>query len=133
MRVEDAHGAPPTVPFWNGEAPGRTLELSEAVGSVREEIAAHLDRAMQFLIEDCGLDEGGAKQAVAYVQAGAASLNALPTQNTVVAERFFDEGGGMQLVIPRAVWIAHQPGLGAGAAETVLPLVQFRAASRGHR
>ncbi len=104
VRVEDARGAPPSVPFWNGEAPGRTLELSEAVGKVREEIAARRsdeapDRAMQFLMEDCGLDEGGAKQAVAYVLAGAASLNALPTQKTVVAERFFDEGGGMQLVI----------------------------------
>ena len=54
---------------------------------------------LQFLIEECGLDEGGAKQAIAYVQAGAASLGALPTQQTVVAERFFDEGGGMQLVI----------------------------------
>jgi ATP-dependent helicase Lhr and Lhr-like helicase len=99
VRVEDARGAPPSVPFWNGEAPGRTLELSEAVGNVREEIAAHPDRALQFLIEDCGLDEGGAKQSVAYILAGAASLNALPTQKTVVAERFFDEGGGMQLVI----------------------------------
>jgi len=99
VRVDDARGAPPSVPFWNGEAPGRTIELSEAVGNVREEIAAHPDNAQQFLIEDCGLDEGGAKQAVAYVLAGAASLNALPTQKTVVAERFFDEGGGMQLVI----------------------------------
>ncbi len=99
VRVEDARGAPPSIPFWNGEAPGRTLELSEAVGGVREEIASHSDRAQQFLMEDCGLDDGGAKQAVAYVLAGAASLNALPTQKTVVAERFFDEGGGMQLVI----------------------------------
>jgi ATP-dependent Lhr-like helicase len=99
VRVDDARGAPPSVPFWNGEAPGRTIELSEAVGQVREEIAEHADRAMQFLVEDCGLDEGGAKQAIAYVLAGAASLNALPTQKTVVAERFFDEGGGMQLVI----------------------------------
>jgi ATP-dependent Lhr-like helicase len=99
VRVEDAHGAPPSVPFWNGEAPGRTFELSEAVGGVREAIASNADGAMQFLIDDCGLDEGGAKQAVAYVLAGQASLNALPTQKTVVAERFFDEGGGMQLVI----------------------------------
>jgi ATP-dependent Lhr-like helicase len=103
VRVEDARGAPPSVPFWNGEAPGRTLELSEAVGNVREEIVGRHseqpDRAMRFLIDDCGLDEAGAKQAVAYVLAGAASLNALPTQKTVVAERFFDEGGGMQLVI----------------------------------
>ena len=99
VRVEDAKGAPPSVPFWNGEAPGRTFELSEAVGAVREEIASHPDRAMQFLADDCGVDEGGAKQAIAYVLAGVASLNALPTQKTVVAERFFDEGGGMQLVI----------------------------------
>src|ERR1700733_8245839 len=104
VRVDDARGAPPSVPFWNGEAPGRTLELSEAVGKVREEIAArHSDLApspaMQFLMEDCGLDEGGAKQAVAYVIAGVASLNAVPTQKTVVAERFFDEGGRVGLVI----------------------------------
>jgi ATP-dependent Lhr-like helicase len=99
VRVEDAHGAPPSVPFWNGEAPGRTFELSEAVGTVREEIAGRADRAAQFLAEECGVDEGGAKQAIAYVLAGVASLNALPTQRTVVAERFFDEGGGMQLVI----------------------------------
>jgi ATP-dependent Lhr-like helicase len=100
VRVEDAHGSPPSVPFWNGEAPGRTVELSEAVGSVREEIAGrHPDSALQFLADECGLDEGGAKQAIEYVLAGVASLNALPTQKTVVAERFFDEGGGMQLVI----------------------------------
>ena len=104
VRVEDAQGAPPSVPFWNGEAPGRTFELSRSRGqSAGRDSGRHSDqapdRAMQFLMEDCGLDEGGAKQAVAYVLAGAASLNALPTQKTVVAERFFDEGGGMQLVI----------------------------------
>ena len=64
VRVEDAHGAPPSIPFWNGEAPGRTLELSEAVASVREEIAEQPDQdAAQFLADECGLDEGGAKQA----------------------------------------------------------------------
>ena len=99
VRVEDAHGAPPSVPFWNGEAPGRTIELSEAVGEVRREIAEHADRAFSFLTEACGLDPAGAKQAIAYVAAGAALLTALPTQQTVVAERFFDEAGGMQLVI----------------------------------
>ncbi len=99
VRVEDARGAPPSVPFWNGEAPGRTFELSEAVAEVRQEIADHPDQALQFLAGECGVDEGGAEQAIAYVLAGVASLNALPTQTTVVAERFFDEGGGMQLVI----------------------------------
>ncbi len=99
VRVEDAHGAPPSVPFWNGEAPGRTLELSEAVSKIREEMVAHSDDALRFLTVECGLDEAGAKQAIAYVQSGVAGLNSLPTQHAVVAERFFDEGGGMQLVI----------------------------------
>ncbi len=99
VRVEDARGAPPSVPFWNGEAPGRTLELSEAVSKVREEIARDADQALTFLTIECGLDEAGAKQAIAYVRAGVQGLNSLPTQHTVVAERFFDEGGGMQLVI----------------------------------
>jgi len=64
VRVVDAHGAPPSVPFWNGEAPGRTLELSEAVAGVREAIASnpdqsHPEHALQFLIEKCGLDAKG--------------------------------------------------------------------------
>jgi ATP-dependent Lhr-like helicase len=99
VRVEDARGAPPNIPFWNGEAPGRTFELSEAVASVREEIASQQLPATRFLTEECGLDDGAAKQAIAYVLAGVASLNALPTQKTIVAERFFDESGGMQLII----------------------------------
>ena len=90
----------PSIPFWRGEAPGRTVELSEAVSNVREEIAATSQSAHAFpASNECGLDEAGAEQAIAYVPAGAASLGALPTQKTVVAERFFDEGGGMQLVI----------------------------------
>jgi ATP-dependent Lhr-like helicase len=99
VRVEDAHGAPPSVPFWNGEAPGRTLELSQAVSEVREEIDRDPEKALAFLTEQCGLDDAGAKQALVYVRAGAAMLGALPTQQRIVAERFFDEGGGMQLVI----------------------------------
>jgi len=99
LRVEDAHGTPPSVPFWNGEAPGRTFELSLAVSNVREEIVRNPNEALHFLTTECGLDEAGAKQAAAYVLAGVAGLNALPTQHVVVAERFFDEAGGMQLVI----------------------------------
>ncbi len=94
--VEDARGAPPTVPFWLGEAPGRSAELSWSVSETRRLI---LESDPAFLMDECGLDEAGAKQAVAYVRAGAIALGALPTQTTVVAERFFDESGGMQLVI----------------------------------
>jgi ATP-dependent Lhr-like helicase len=96
VRVEDAHGAAPTIPFWRGEAPGRTAELSSAVAAVRENILAG---PIDFLINECGLDRRGAEQAVLYVRAGAAALGALPSMHTVVAERFFDEGGGMQLVL----------------------------------
>ncbi len=193
LRVEDAHGAAPSLPFWRGEAPGRTPELSEEVSRLRERIAemtgggpetgtdghasrptpasaetgtgghagrsepapmetgtgghasgpgpasveagtgghagrpepasaetgGHagregpapeetgaggaedegLDRAAAWLTEACGLDRSGAEQAAAYVRAGAAALGAVPAERTVVAERFFDEGGGMQLVV----------------------------------
>ncbi len=100
VRVEDAHGAAPSIPFWNGEGLGRTVELSQEVCEIREAIDARgADCAMGFLRDECGLDEAGAQQAIAYVRAGKAALGALPTQRTVVAERFFDEGGGMQLVL----------------------------------
>jgi ATP-dependent Lhr-like helicase len=98
VRVEDAHGAAPSIPFWRGEAPGRTVELSEEVANVREQIIQQ-EEPVEWLIEHCALDQQGAQQAALYIRAGAAALGALPTQRTVVAERFFDEGGGMQLVI----------------------------------
>jgi ATP-dependent Lhr-like helicase len=97
--VDDAHGAPPTVPFWLGEAPGRSAELSKSVSETRERILELGDGAAEFLIAECCLEEAGARQAILYVRAGAATLGALPSENTVVAERFFDEGGGMQLVL----------------------------------
>jgi ATP-dependent Lhr-like helicase len=103
VRVEDAKGAAPTIPFWRGEAPGRTLELSTAVSDLRARIlelaSGSANSAVEFLIRECFLDSRGAEQAVLYVRAGAAALGALPSVNTVVAERFFDEGGGMQLVL----------------------------------
>ncbi len=91
VRVEDAHGAQPSIPFWLGEAPGRSPELSAAVSHVRQNAA--------LLRTECGLDETGARQAIAYLEAGAASLGAVPSTTTVVAERFFDESGGMQLIL----------------------------------
>ena len=114
MLVQDAHGAPPTVPFWRGEAPARTEELSAHVGELREKISQMLPhtspagfsatqpevaKAVGFLKEECGLDDSGAEQAIEYILQGRAVLGAVPTQATVIAERFFDEAGGMQLVI----------------------------------
>ena len=100
VRVEDAGGAPPTIPFWNGEGPGRTVELSHEVSAVREAIDAREDRdAIKFLVDECALDEAGAEQTVMYVRAGKKILGVVPTTKTLVAERFFDEGGGMQLIL----------------------------------
>ena len=102
VRVENAHGAPPSLPFWNGEAPGRTPELSEEVSRLREELEPLLDdeaRAQAFLAEECSVPQGGAEQIVRYLRAGRDALGALPTWRTLVAERFFDEAGGMQLVV----------------------------------
>jgi len=98
VRVEDAHGAAPSVPFWRGEAPGRTRELSEEVSRLREDIAAAAD-PVALLIDECGLDKLGAEQAAEYVRAGGHALGGVPSQRHVIAERFFDESGGMQLVI----------------------------------
>jgi ATP-dependent helicase Lhr and Lhr-like helicase len=112
--VEDAHGAAPNIPFWRGEAPARTAELSAHVAEVREKVG-ELTRgvapgtdlrsttsaleAVEWLKKECGLDRAGAEQVVEHIVAGRAVLGAVPTQTTVIAERFFDESGGMQLVI----------------------------------
>jgi ATP-dependent Lhr-like helicase len=97
VHVEDAHGAAPSVPFWLGEAPGRSPELSCAVSRVRQKIVE--DGADDWLKANCGLDESGARQAVEYIRAGVAGLGTLPSCDTVVVERFFDEAGGMQLIL----------------------------------
>jgi ATP-dependent Lhr-like helicase len=99
VRVEDAHGQPPSIPFWNGEAPGRTIELSREVARLREDIFIAKSDGVAMLARECSLDQRGAEQAVEYVNAGQRALGVIPSQDVVVAERFFDEGGGMQLVI----------------------------------
>ena len=138
VRVEDAGQTPPTIPFWLGESPARTLELSRAVSDLRTEVAARVrevvvtdapldvggDAAVpsiddagdstgadavhgearfapvvDWLVAECGVDRGGAEQIVEYVRATLAMLGTVPTCDTVVAERFFDESGGMQLVL----------------------------------
>jgi ATP-dependent Lhr-like helicase len=112
--VEDAHGAPPSVPFWRGEAPARTEELSAQVADLRKRISDRLlntfpvgvsqsqpavAETVAWLKEECGLDDSGAEQAIEYILQGRAVLGDVPTQDTIIAERFFDEGGGMQLII----------------------------------
>ncbi|MEJ7734474.1 MAG: hypothetical protein WKG00_35415, partial [Polyangiaceae bacterium] len=99
--VDDARGQAPSVPFWLGEAPARTAELSAEVSHVRQEIVGRGGReaAVGWLMGECALDARGAELAHDYLAAGHAALGAVPTQRTVVAERFFDEAGGMQLVL----------------------------------
>ena len=156
VRVEDAHGQPPTIPFWLGEAPGRSNELSNAVSRLRHEIeirlgavpnvatapantrpqlltaaptaaansapqpltaapstaagaaalkfvtpafANTLEPAMRWLVDDVGVQGHAAVQLVSYLSAARTALGALPTRDTIIFERFFDESGGMQLVI----------------------------------
>ncbi len=112
--VEDAHGQPPSVPFWTGEAPQRTRELSEFVSELREEIDrrtrdvapgyisqtnAAVAETVAWLKQECAVDDAGAEQMIAYIVSGRAVLGTVPSVTTVVAERFFDEGGGMQLIL----------------------------------
>ena len=100
--VEDAQGLPPTIPFWMGEAPGRTLELSKAVADLREAVATRLaDRAgaAQWLIEEVSMPPSAAEQIVHYVGETVATLGTVPSQEKIIAERFFDEAGGMQLIL----------------------------------
>ena len=137
--VEDAHGAPPTIPFWEGEAPQRTAVLSTGVSDLRAEIAIRLptvtpqhlqhfpntphppglscrseaeeplsppptpaqqiQETLTYLQTECGLCRSAALQLITYLVAGRAALGAVPTQQTIIAERFFDDGGGMQLIL----------------------------------
>jgi ATP-dependent Lhr-like helicase len=105
VRVEDAHGMPPTIPFWLGEAPGRSNELSYAVSRFRGSLEARLEKdpggeeALRWLVHDEGVTEPAAKQVVEYLAAARGALTCLPTQETIIFERFFDEAGGMQFVI----------------------------------
>jgi ATP-dependent helicase Lhr and Lhr-like helicase len=129
--VEDAHGAPPSIPFWEGEAPQRTAVLSDGVADLRAEIdrrtsnvkPSHLNSAfaepsatepaepdptsprhqlvdtLAWLQRTCFLPPSAARQLITYVVTGRAVLGAVPTKTTIIAERFFDEGGGQQLIL----------------------------------
>ncbi len=112
--VEDAHGQPPNVPFWRGEAPQRTFELCRFVSTLRQEISARtgdvlpgyisqshqqVAETVAWLKQECCVDDAGAEQMIGYIVAGRAVLGAVPALDTIIAERFFDEGGGMQLIL----------------------------------
>ena len=99
VRVADAHGQPPTIPFWLGEAPGRTDELSVSVSRLRGDIGDNIGDADRLLTEEVGIGDGAARQLVEYLAGAAGAFGCLPTQDCIVLERFFDEAGGMQLVI----------------------------------
>jgi ATP-dependent Lhr-like helicase len=103
VRVVDAQGAPPSVPFWLGEAPGRTAELSEEVCELRSAVAGQLaggglPAAVSWLVTECRIGDAAAETIAAYLNAALAQLGVLPTMDTIVLERFFDDAGGMQLV-----------------------------------
>ncbi|MEE9609491.1 MAG: DEAD/DEAH box helicase [Myxococcota bacterium] len=104
VRVVDARGLPPTIPFWLGEAPARTAELSAEVSQLREAVDERLARgeataAVAWLCEESGVDAAGAEQIVRYLEAVRGALGAVPSQREIAVERFFDETGGMQLVV----------------------------------
>ncbi len=109
VHVRDAEGAPASIPFWFGEAPGRTFELSEEVSSLRRDVTlvmesqtdveSQIDAASKWLREECLADDWTADQASRYLVAQFTAIGILPQQKQVVFERFFDESGGMQLVI----------------------------------
>ena len=112
--VEDAHGAPPSIPFWEGEAPQRTSVLSDGLTDLREEIDRRtrdvkpgdcvpqneeVCACIAWLGRECFVPHSAAMQMISYIVAGRAVLGAVPTKRRIIAERFFDEGGGQQLIL----------------------------------
>ncbi len=132
VRVEDAHGLPPSIPFWLGEAPARTYELSSAVSRLREEVAdrvnlndkdfslnsddaerekadpdllrpkINLEPAISWLTDEVGLSRSAAEQIVEYLASAKAALGVMPSLQNIVLERFFDDSGSLQLVVHSA-------------------------------
>ncbi|MBJ2346937.1 MULTISPECIES: DEAD/DEAH box helicase [Pseudomonas] len=106
VRVEDAQGQPPTIPFWLGEAPGRSAELSQAVARLQAQLdqllgvtPGNLQPALDWLTGTLHLNLASAEQILDYLAPARLAFGALPSQDTLVMERFFDESGGTQLII----------------------------------
>ncbi len=109
LRVEDAQNQPPSIPFWFGEVPGRSDEVSLAFSQLREHIADQFNtdnngylQAAKSLLSEINMDVSAAQQAVNYVGAAKIALSEIPTLDRLVLERFFDESGGMQLILHSA-------------------------------
>jgi ATP-dependent Lhr-like helicase len=120
LRVRDATGRHPTIPFWLGEAPGRTDELSQEVSRLRRSVAERLDvdgreGAMSYVEKIAGIDDFASALVVDYLNAGRAALGGvLPSDEDIVFERFFDESGGMQLIIHAPLGSRINRALGLG-------------------
>ena len=104
VRVADAQGQPPNIPFWFGEAPGRSDELSRSVSRLRSVVDEKLDQggdaAYRWLLDDAGgLGESAARQLTDHLAGARAALGRIPTRQDVVFERFFDEAGDQHLVL----------------------------------
>jgi ATP-dependent Lhr-like helicase len=123
VRVEDAHGQPPGIPFWLGEAPARTAELSDAISNIRiaienkihslmeapslpvdpngssENILSPQNKLADWLKTEYPISSSGAQQLSRYFFEAYKTLGSFPSKNKLIMERFFDESGGMQLVI----------------------------------
>ncbi|MDE2125663.1 MAG: DEAD/DEAH box helicase [Armatimonadetes bacterium] len=108
VRVEDAHGQPPSIPFWLGEAPARTAELSSEISRLRVGVehaltqssgAGAREEAVRWIAAETGIETADAEQLTSYLADTVEVLGALPTTDTLILERFFDESGGMQLVL----------------------------------
>src|SRR5206468_3827500 len=98
VRVADAKGAPPTIPFWLGEAPARSDELSRALSDLRRDFSQRQPPsddavAAGWLISETNLPPAAAEEIVNYLTESERALGVLPTQETLVLERFFDESG----------------------------------------
>jgi ATP-dependent Lhr-like helicase len=138
VRVEDAHGQPPGIPFWLGEAPARTAELSGAISALDENLEKRiaalsetlkgerqsvLDALADWLMTEAPLSRTGAWQLAVYFYDAWRSLGALPSEKTIIMERFFDESGGNAVGHSFPLRGAPEPRVGTGAAQTLLPLV----------
>ncbi|MHB8425760.1 MAG: DEAD/DEAH box helicase [Gammaproteobacteria bacterium] len=102
VHVQDAKGQPPNIPFWFGEAPARSAELSTSVARLRADFEHKLlagEDVQHWLINQIGITQVAATQLYDYLVTARAALGVLPTQDTVVFERFFDAVGDQHLVI----------------------------------